>query len=102
LTQAPLHDVKPLLHENVHPLFTHSGTAFATVVVHALPHVPQLFALIAVSTHVVPQSDGVAEGQPETHWDPTHTGVLPLHVFPHPLQLFLSEVMSTHAPLQSV
>jgi hypothetical protein len=33
--------------------------------VHALPHVPQLLALVVGSTHVPLQSVGVVEGHPD-------------------------------------
>jgi hypothetical protein len=71
---------------------------------HALPQVPQSDTLLVVSTQVPLQRDGVADGQPETHVDPAHTGVPPLHacVDPHPPQLLASLVKFTHAPLQRV
>jgi hypothetical protein len=43
------------------------GVAPATVVVQALPHMPQLSASLAVFTHVDPEhSVGVAAGQPDS------------------------------------
>jgi hypothetical protein len=65
-THAPAQRVKPLLHVNVHALETHTGDALATVVAQAAPQVLQSLALLVRSTHVVPQSVGVAAGQPET------------------------------------
>jgi hypothetical protein len=104
LTQAPLQSVVPLLHAKVHAPLTHLAVALATLVEHAFPQVPQSLALLVASTHVPPQSVGVAAGQPETHVDREHTGVLPLHAYPapQPPQLLASFVKSTHAPLQSV
>ncbi len=103
LTQAPLQSMYPLLHVNVHALLTHRAVALATLVEHAFPHEPQSLALLVASTHVPPQSFGVATGQPETHVDFEHTGMLPLHAYaePQPPQLLASVVKSTHAPLQS-
>jgi hypothetical protein len=92
------------LHANVHALPTHSAVAFAMPVEHALPHVPQFFELVVVSTHEPLHSVGVAPGQPDTHAEFEQAGV-PLsgaHAFPHAEQLFLSVVMSTQAPLQRV
>jgi hypothetical protein len=68
------------------------GVACETVVVHALPHAPQLFLSVVVSTHVEPHGVGEVAGQPDTHEyeppDPAHFGVLPLHALPHAPQLF--------------
>jgi hypothetical protein len=92
------------LHAKVHPLPTHSAVAFPTLVEQALPHVPQFFKLVVVSTHDPLQSVGVAPGQPETHAELEQAGV-PLsgaHTLPQAEQLLLSLVVSTHAPLQSV
>jgi hypothetical protein len=104
LTQAPLQSVYPLLHVKVHALLTHLAVALATPVEHAFPQVPQSLALLVASTHVPPQSVGVAAGQPETQVDPEHTGAAPLHACPEPQppQLLGSFVQLTHAPLQSV
>jgi hypothetical protein len=102
LTHAPLQALKPLLQLKEQALASQAGVAFATVVVHAWPHVPQLFALLVTSTQVLPQSMGVDAGHPDAQADATQTGVLPLHAWPHDAQLFLSAVRSTQAPLQSV
>jgi hypothetical protein len=66
-TQAPLQSRKPGLHAKVQALMAQTGTALATVVVHALPHVLQLIALLDGSMHDVPQRVGVAAGQPDAH-----------------------------------
>jgi hypothetical protein len=68
-----------VLHAKVHALLTHSGEAFATPVVHAVPHALQSLTLLVRLTHVEPHSVGVAVGHPETHVPPEHTGVPPLH-----------------------
>jgi hypothetical protein len=57
-----------VLHAIVHALLTQTACALATPVVHAFPHVLQLFASLVTSTHVEPVHNvGVAGGQPETH-----------------------------------
>jgi hypothetical protein len=48
-------------------LFWQVAVACCTCVVHALPHVLQLFVSFVVSTHVEPHSVGVLAGQPEAH-----------------------------------
>jgi hypothetical protein len=103
-THAPLQRVYPLLHVKEHALLVHCAAALAMLVEHALPQVPQSFTLLVVSTQLPLQRDGVADGQPETHVDPAHTGVPPLHacVAPQPPQLLTSLVKFTHAPLQRV
>jgi hypothetical protein len=68
-----------LLHENVQALLTQPAVAFAMLVEHTLPHVLQSLGLLVVSTHVVPQSVGVADAQPETQVEPEHTGAAPVH-----------------------
>jgi hypothetical protein len=64
--------------------------------------VPQLLALVVVSTHVLPQRVGVDAGQFETQADPLQMAAPPLQTWPQDPQLFLSVVTSTHAPLQGV
>jgi len=81
-THAPLQSVVPLLHVKPH-VPVHVAVAFATDVVHAVPHAPQLFKLLVVSTHVPLQRSGVGAEQPETHVEPAQTGVLPVHRVPH-------------------
>jgi hypothetical protein len=66
-THAPLQSVYPVLHVNSHAPAVHAACAWATAVAHALPHAPQLLALLVVLTHVVPQSVGVAAGHPDAH-----------------------------------
>jgi hypothetical protein len=51
----------------VHALLTQTACALATPVVHAFPHVLQLFASLVTSTHAPLQDVGVAVGHPETH-----------------------------------
>jgi hypothetical protein len=53
------------LQVNVHDPPAHVGWAWATVVVHAVAHAPQLLALLIVFTHVAPQSVGVPAGHPD-------------------------------------
>lgn len=92
-----------LLHANVHELATHSAVAFPTLVVHAVPHVPQLVTLVVVSTQV-PLHMTSDPGHPETHVELAQT-VPPLsavHTFPQAEQLLLSVARFTHAPLQRV
>jgi hypothetical protein len=51
---------------NPHWLAAQVGVAPATVVVHGIPHLPQLPGSVAVLTHVAPEhSVGVAAGQPD-------------------------------------
>jgi hypothetical protein len=75
----------------VHALPTHAAVPWATLVEHLWPHVPQLFASPAVSTHVPPQTAGAAVGHPDAQPyespEPAHTGVLPLHALPQLPQL---------------
>jgi hypothetical protein len=90
-TQAPLHGVYPSSHANEQVLLTQIGCACATAVVHALPHVWQLFAVLVVSTQEPLHSVGAEVGHVETQeWVPcelAHTGVAPVHARPHPPQL---------------
>jgi len=99
-----LQSVYPPLQTKVHALPAHVAVALAMLVEHGFVHMPQLLALLVVSTHVPLQSVGVAAGQPETHAELSHTGVPPLHAWPapQPPQSALSLEKSTHAPLQSV
>jgi hypothetical protein len=105
LTHAPLQRVYPALHVKVHDPLTHAAWAFATLVEQTFPHVLQSFKLLFVSTHVPPQSAGVAPEQPEMHKyvppEPEHTGVPPVHPVPHDPQL-AAVVSLTQAPLQRV
>lgn len=70
-TQELPQRVYPSLHEMVHALFTHTGCAFGSVVVHTwLPpsapaQPPQLVAVLVVSTHAPLQS--VSDPHPEVH-----------------------------------
>jgi len=73
-----LQSVYPALQVKVHALPAHAAVALAMPVEHAFVHEPQLLTLLVVSTHVPPQSVGVAAGQPETHAELMHTGVPPL------------------------
>jgi hypothetical protein len=90
-THAPLHSVKPLAQTNVHALLTHTGSAFATVVEHAFPHVMQLSTLLVVSTQLLVQIVDAVDGQLGAHaYVPstlTHTGVLSVHALSQPPQL---------------
>jgi hypothetical protein len=63
--QAPLQSLNPVLQARVQAPIAQAGTALATVVVQALPHVLQLLALLDGSTHDVLQRVGVAAGQPD-------------------------------------
>jgi hypothetical protein len=66
-TQAPLQRLKPLLHASVQAPDAHAAWAFATLVVHVLPHWPQFFGSVDISTHAPPQRAGVVPGHPEAH-----------------------------------
>jgi hypothetical protein len=71
------------LHAKPHVLCAHVAVANAGAS-HVLPHAPQSFTLLEVSTHVDPQRVGAAPGQPLLHAklpDPSglHAGVAPLH-----------------------
>jgi hypothetical protein len=55
------------LQANEHWLDAHVGLACATVVVHAVLHVLQLFGSVVVSTHDDPQRVGVGAMQPDEH-----------------------------------
>jgi len=66
-TQAPLQSVNPESHSKVQALLTHAAVALATLVVQGWPHVPQLLALLVVSTQPPLQFVGAAAGHPDTH-----------------------------------
>jgi hypothetical protein len=89
-TQAPLHIVYPALHAVVQALLTQTACALATLVLHAVPHVLQLFVSLVVSTHEPLHSMGVAGGQFERHENVlpelAHTSFA-AHAFAHPPQL---------------
>jgi hypothetical protein len=99
LTQALLHSAKPLPHTNVQALATHAGRALATLVVQALPHIAQSFAVLVVSTHVPEHTVVALEGHVAAHAyvppEPAQSGVLPVHLLPHAPQLAALEG-STH------
>jgi hypothetical protein len=86
----------------VQALPTHAACALATLVEQAFEHEPQSLTSVVSLTHVLPQSVGVAAGQPDTQVEPLQTGVPPVQASPQVLQLLLSLAVSTHAPLQSV
>jgi hypothetical protein len=69
------HPVKPPLHAKPHAPALHAGFALATVVVHALPQLPQLFESICSLTHAV----GAPVGQPERPWSHAQPHVPALH-----------------------
>ena len=48
------------------------AVALATLVVHGLPHDPQLLKLVDVSTHTPLHNVGVGAEHPETHVEPEH------------------------------
>lgn len=98
-THPPLQGEKPALHANPHELPLQDAAAFATVVVHAFPHVPQLAVLVVVSAQPLVQSVGVALGQPDTQAEPLQTGVPPVQAWPQVPQLAALFARSTHAPL---
>jgi hypothetical protein len=66
-THAPPHAVYPLLQAWSHAPPVHTACAWATVVVHAFPHVWQLVPLELVSMHVPLQSVGVDGGHVCVH-----------------------------------
>jgi hypothetical protein len=49
----------------VQALLTQTGIAFGSLVVHTCPQVPQLVAVLVLSTHAPLQSD--SDPQPDTH-----------------------------------
>jgi hypothetical protein len=93
-TQGPLHDVYVAAHAVVHRLATHWPTACARVVVHAIPHAPQLALLLVVLTHAIPHGIGADDGQPDWHEKPpaiagAHNGAAAGHVVPQAPQFGL-------------
>jgi hypothetical protein len=86
----------------VHALLTHPAVAFATLVEHTVPQVPQSLRLLVVSTQLPLHSVGVEPAQPDTHVEFAQAGVPPLHAWLQDEQFFGSLVRLTHAPLQSV
>jgi hypothetical protein len=64
-----------------------AAVAWATVVVHGLPHDPQSLTLLVVSTHMPLHSVGVGAEHPDTHVEPEQTGVEPVHRLPQLPQL---------------
>lgn len=90
------------MHAKVHALLTHSAVAFATLVEHDVPQLPQSLMLLVVSTQLPLHTVGVEPGQPETQAELEQAGVAPLHAWPQDEQFFGSLVSLTHAPLQSV
>ena len=105
MTHAPLQRVYPLLHVKVHALPTHAGAASATLVEHALPHMPQLPRLVAVSTHA-PLQRVYPLLHVKVHALSTHAAVALAtrveHALPHMPQLPGLVIVSTHVPLHSV
>jgi len=99
-----------VLHVEVHAPLVHAVCAWATVVVHPFPHAPQLLALLAVLTQVVPHNVGSAAGHPEAHANvpplPEHTAVAPEHAVLQPPQVAACEMSvsqpSAGLPLQSI
>lgn len=97
------------MHVKLHAPLAHAACAWATVVVHALPHPSQSVALLAVLTHVVPHAVGVSAGQAVAHAyvppELPHTGVVPVHAVLHPPQVAACERSvsqpSSAVPLQS-
>jgi hypothetical protein len=75
-----------------------------TFVVHLVPHPPQLFTSLVVSTHVPEHDVGVPAGQPLTHAPAEQAGVpeSAAQTWPQEPQLFRSVCSLTQAPLQSV
>jgi hypothetical protein len=100
-TQAPPHAVVPALQVKVQALFTHTACAPVTVVVHACPHEPQLFASLVSSTQLplqfVDADDGHPAAQAYAPPEAAQTAVAPPHALPHEPQL-AAVVSSTHAP----
>ena len=58
------HRVKPALHVKPHWPPTHAAVALATVVVHTLPQVPQLFTSVSTLVHTPPHLSSPALGHP--------------------------------------
>jgi hypothetical protein len=95
------------LHVIVQAPATQAGSALGTLVVHALPHPPQLLVSLSASTHAPPHRVPAPAGHPEAHeYVPPSSpaaqkGVPPsgAHAAPHPPQ-FAALVNRMHAPLQ--
>jgi len=79
------------LQEKPHVPLAQEGCAWVTEVMQMRPHMPQWLGLLAVLTHVAPQSVGVAPEQPVTQAyvapDGEHAGMALGHMVPHPPQL---------------
>jgi hypothetical protein len=75
--------------------------ALLTLVVHFLPHDPQLFGSVDSLTHAPLQLES-PEGQPLTHAEFEQSGVPPLQACPHEPQLLVLLVVSMQAPPHSV
>jgi hypothetical protein len=76
--------VYPVLHEKEHALPTQTGSALATLVVQAWPHVAQLFGSLERSTQLLLQFVGVAAGHDDVHENVpasllAHSPALPVH-----------------------
>jgi hypothetical protein len=85
-THAPLQRLKPGLHVKPHVLAVQEGMAFAAVVVHALPHEPQLagsdVASMQVPLHIVDVPSGQLAMHANVCPEGAHTGVAPLQAAP--------------------
>jgi hypothetical protein len=100
------HPRKPLLQANPHLLAAHVGDAFATVVVHTSPQLPQLPRSVVVFVHSVGLATGHAVSpalQSSVQTPAAHAACpVPLvdgagQTFAHPPQLVASCCSSTHA-----
>jgi hypothetical protein len=73
-----------VLHANPQALLEHVACAKDCVVVHAVPHPPQLLALVVGSTQVPLHRSGAALPHDAAHCagltDVSQTGVAPVHV----------------------
>jgi len=78
---------------------THEPATHVCPALHARPHIPQLLALVLVSTHAPEQSICPA-GHVVVHAPITHDCPA-LHARPHIPQLLALVLVSTHAPEQS-
>jgi len=74
--------VRTMTNQRLQTLLTQFGVTSG----QTLPHAPQLFASLVLSTHPLAQQ----------------SGVLTPHTWPHDPQLFLSDVVSLHALEQHV
>jgi hypothetical protein len=66
-THCPLQSEYPALHASEHVPEEHTAVAFATWVVHACPHDPQLFTSDVGSTQLPSHCVGALDGQAATH-----------------------------------